>query len=103
MQRTTIRVKKEDQERIRDRAKEMNISQEKYISYLLDQEEQASAEPANPENDIYLKDLQKIKQLIYRIIRAVCPLTTEDPNDPDFDICLDEVYVDMNKHTEKYR
>ena len=49
------------------------------------------------------EDLKKIKQLLYRLIRTVCPLTEEDANDPDFDIGLADVYEDKNKHPEKYR
>ena len=108
MQRSTIRIKKEDQERIRELAGEKGVSQERFISGLLDQFEQEPEREAETEDPLQLqKELllktEKCIQLLYRIIRTVCPLTEEDAYDPDFGIGLADVYEDKNKHPEKYR
>jgi len=107
MQRSTIRIKKEDQERIRDLAGERGISQEKFMSNLLDQFEEAPEGETEAEAPLQLQKEQLLKtekciQMLYRIIRTVCPLTEEDVDDPDFDIGLEDVYEDKNKHPEKY-
>ena len=108
MQRSTVRIRKEDLERIRDLASSMGISQERCVARILQMVEadkdsgelELVKEPLN-DGDI-MTELKKIKRLLYRIIRALCPLTKEDADDPEFGISLDDIYLDMNRHPEKY-
>lgn len=108
MQRSSLRIRTEDLVRIRQLALEMGVSQEKCVAKLvrLVETNMASGTPElqlkqEPQEKMFA-DLQKIKQLLCRIIVTACPLTDADANDPDFGIGLADVYEDRNKHPEKY-
>ena len=109
MQRSTIRIRKEDVERIRKLASEMNVSQEKCIAAIL-QLVEVNVESGRLElrkealsEEKILAELRKLLKRTDRIFRTVCVLQKEDTNDPDLGIGLMDVYSDRNKHPEKYK
>ena len=108
MQRSTIRIRQEDVERIRKLASEMSVSQEKCIAIILQMVEVNMEsgklelrKEALPEESIAV-ELRKLLKRTDRIFRTVCVLQKEDADDPDLGIGLMDVYADRNKHPEKY-
>lgn len=106
MQRSSVRIRAEDLERIRNLASAMDVSQEKCIARILDLTElesgklKLSEKPASEES--ISSDLRIIKKILYRIFKTVCVLSEEDAKDPDVGITLTEIYEDKNRHPEKY-
>ena len=109
MQRSTIRIRKEDVERIRKLASEMSVSQEKCIAAIL-QLVEVNAESgklelrkeALPEENISA-ELRKLLKRTDRIFRMVCVLTEKDADDPDLGLRLTDVYTDWKRYPEKYK
>ena len=100
----TIRVSDEDYEKAVSITEQTNESMAELFSRALKllegDEEEGNHGPTDIRNE--QEDHKKMLALLFRLIRAICPLTEEDANDPDFGIGLVEVYEDMNEHPEKY-
>ena len=108
MQRSSVRIRADDLEKIRSLASAMNVSQEKCISRILDltylEKESGKLKlldlPATEQGTS--KDLREIKKILHRIFKELCVLSEDDANDPDLGLTLTEYYDDKNKHPEKY-
>lgn len=100
-----IRISDEDYERAVSILNKSDKSMAELISRSLRLLEESDGEKGgNPMGNRELnEELKKNRQLLYRLIRTVCPLTEEDVNDPEFGIGLVDIYEDKNKHPEKYR
>ena len=109
MQRSTIRIRKEDVERIRKLASEMNVSQEKCIAIILQMVE-VNVESGRLElrkealsEEKIMAELRKLLKRSDRIFRTVCALTEKDADDPDLGLGLMDVYSDWKNHPGKYK
>lgn len=109
MQRSTIRIRQEDVERIRQLAAKMHVSQERCIAGILqmveinvDAGKFELREESLSEESIAV-EIRKLQKRIDRIFRTVCPLTEKDADDPDLGLRLMDVYDDWKRYPEKYK
>ena len=109
MQRSTIRIRQEDVERIRKLASEISVSQEKCIAIILQMVEvnvdagKLELRKETLSEESISAELRKLLKRTDRIFRTVCPLSEKDADDPDLGLGLMDVYTDWKKHPEKYR
>lgn len=124
MERSSVRISKEDQRRIKGMAARMGMSQEKFIGWMVEQTEKhmqnngdthspagrkgkmrngAGGEFADINHYDLLMEIKSAKRVIYRMIKELCRITDSDVNDPDSGITMRAKYDDQLQHPEKYR
>ncbi len=129
--RTTIRTDMGTRERIKRLAQQNEMTQEKFLEWMVDQAENGIPKPVDQSTkdvDRYttgadrkstdvdhnsqsadinhydlLVEIKAVKKVVYRMIKELCRITDTDVNDPDSGITMRAKYDDELLHPEKYR